>query len=286
MNFALWTYTHVVNIFSWVQQLFNVNMSTRTLRASYTVGFKLKVIEEAEKTGNRSAGRVFGVNEKLVRDWRKKKDELMKMLKAAKSARPGMKPYWPEVENKLHEWILEKRLNGIGISGTMVRLKAKMMAKEMSPSDVAGFRGSTVWLHRFMKRKSLALRAKTRISQCLPQDFEDKIVAFQRTMIQIRQRKHYDMQQIGNMDETPMNFDMPLTRTVDTSGRKSILIKTTGNEKNHCCFGLHGRWHQVATNDHFQEEDHAKGENSFWGHCSYSRKGMDGRRWYDEALDR
>ena len=59
MNFALWTYTHLVNVFSWLQQLFNVNMSTRNLRASYTVGFKLKVIEEAEKTGNRSAGRVF-----------------------------------------------------------------------------------------------------------------------------------------------------------------------------------------------------------------------------------
>ena len=30
-----------------------------------------------------------------------------------------------------------------------------------------------------------------------------------------------------------MNFDMPLTRTVDTSGKKTVSIKTTGNEKNH-----------------------------------------------------
>ena len=39
--------------------------------------------------------------------------------------------------------------------------------------------------------------------------------------------------QIGNMDETPINFDMPPTRTVNPSGEKAILIKTTGNEKNH-----------------------------------------------------
>lgn len=35
------------------------------------------------------------------------------------------------------------------------------------------------------------------------------------------------------MDETPMNFDMPPSCTVNTAGEKSILIKTTGNENNH-----------------------------------------------------
>ena len=33
------------------------------------------------------------------------------------------KPYWPELEDKLHEWVLEKRQNGIGLSGAMIRLK-------------------------------------------------------------------------------------------------------------------------------------------------------------------
>ena len=75
-------------------------------------------------------------NEKLVRDWRKKKDDLMKMPKTAKSARPRMKPYWPELKNKLHERVLNKQMNGIGISRTMIRLKAKIMAKEMPQSEV------------------------------------------------------------------------------------------------------------------------------------------------------
>ena len=38
----------------------------------------------------------------------------MKMLKTAKSVRPQMKPYWPELENKLHERVLDKGINGIG----------------------------------------------------------------------------------------------------------------------------------------------------------------------------
>ena len=40
------------------------------------------------------------------------------------------------------------------------------------------------------------------------------------------------MQQIGNMDETLLNSDMPPSRTVNPAGEKTVLIKTTGNEKN------------------------------------------------------
>ena len=122
-------------------------------RSSYTVSFKLKVIDSAEKSSNRRASREYGVNEKLVRDWRKKKNELLKMPKTAKSARPGMKPHWPELEEKLHQWVLDKRMNGIGVSGTMIRLMAKKMANDMPPEETQGFTGSTSWLYRFMKRK-------------------------------------------------------------------------------------------------------------------------------------
>lgn len=42
------------------------------------------------------------------------------------------------------------------------------------------------------------------------------------------------------MDETPLTFDCPSSRTVDMKGSKTVTVKTTGNEKNHftvvlCC---------------------------------------------------
>lgn len=43
-------------------------------RMSYDVSFKLKVVEFAEKKSNCAAEREFGVTEKMVRDWRNKKD--------------------------------------------------------------------------------------------------------------------------------------------------------------------------------------------------------------------
>ena len=208
--------------------------------ASYTAAFKLKVIETAEKCGNRAAGREHSVNEKLVRDWRKKKTELKGLPRCKRALRVGAKPRWPELESKVTEWVLDKRMNGIGLSGTMIRLKAKLIAKDMPPEKVEGFTASTSWLYRFMKRKGLVIRQKTKIAQRLPQVFEDKIIKFHRMMIRMRQTNKYEMQQIGNMDETPMNFDMPPSRTVNPVGEKTIMIKTTGNEKPpfYCGFSL------------------------------------------------
>ena len=42
------------------------------------------------------------------------------------------------------------------------------------------------------------------------------------------QKSNYEMQQIGNMDETLLNFDMLPSRTVNPAGEKTVLIKTTG----------------------------------------------------------
>ena len=93
--------------------------TTASKRASYTAAFKLKGIETAEKCGNRAAGREYSVNEKLVRDW-KKKAELEALPRGKRSLRARAKPHWPELEDKVTDWVLDKRLNGIGLSGTMV----------------------------------------------------------------------------------------------------------------------------------------------------------------------
>ena len=59
-----------------------------TKRMHYTAKFKLEAVRCAEESNNSAAGREYGINEKLVRGWRKNKDKLKKMPKM-KSARPG-----------------------------------------------------------------------------------------------------------------------------------------------------------------------------------------------------
>jgi hypothetical protein len=40
-----------------------------------------------------------------------------------------------------------------------------------------------------------------------------------------------DLAELGNMDEIPVSFDIPDTRTVDLKGTRDIELTTTGAEK-------------------------------------------------------
>ena len=42
---------------------------------------------------------------------------------------------------------------------------------------------------------------------------------------------NYDLVHIRNMDETPVWFDMPSAKTVNSKGQKTVLVNTTGHEK-------------------------------------------------------
>ena len=45
-------------------------------------------------------------------------------------------------------------------------------------------------------------------------------------------RQRTDLACIANMDETPMQFDIPSSRTIERKGAKTVQIRITGNEKN------------------------------------------------------
>lgn len=59
----------------------------------------------------------------------------------------------------------------------------------------------------------------------------EKLVAFQRYVINLRKKHSYPLDQIGNADPTPVFFDMPTSVTVNKKGEKSVIVKSTGIEK-------------------------------------------------------
>ena len=62
----------------------------------YSASFKLQVVKFASDNSNNSAAsRKFGIDEKLVRDWRRKIDNI-KSLPKTKCADCGRKCQWPE----------------------------------------------------------------------------------------------------------------------------------------------------------------------------------------------
>ena len=64
-------------------------------------------------------------------------------------------------------------------------------------------------------------------------DLEDKIILFQSFVIKRREARSYSLSLIANMNETPMFFDIIGNRTVNQKGEKTVLVKTTGHEKQH-----------------------------------------------------
>ena len=91
----------------------------------YSASFKLQVVKFASDNSNNSAAsRKFGIDEKLVRDWRRKIDNI-KSLPKTKCANCGRKCQWPELEKKVVKWVEENRKSGLAVTRNLIRLHAK-----------------------------------------------------------------------------------------------------------------------------------------------------------------
>jgi len=110
----------------------------------------------------------------------------------------------------------------------MILIEARRLAIEMSITD---FAGRTLWYERFMRRNSLCMRTKTIVAQKLPCEYERKIIEFHKYVINMRKKLCFETGELRNMDEVPLTFDGPSNKSVDVKGAKTIMIKTSGNEK-------------------------------------------------------
>lgn len=199
-------------------------------RHSYTVQFKLSVIKRAEElNNNRKAAEEFNINEKSVRQWRKVKSELSNM-NPNKRANRCKKIKWPCLEVDLKNWLIEKRGKNEAVSTVAIRNQAKRMALQKNITD---FKGGFSWIFKFMKRNKLSVRTRTTVGQQLPDNWEELLNNFNHFVDKEIQEHNISPKDIINMDEIPMSFDIPPTRTVAETGSKTVKITTTGNERNH-----------------------------------------------------
>lgn len=198
-------------------------------RAKYEAKFKLKVVQLAKDTSAHNAAKVFQIDRKNVRNWLKNQTQLKEMPKN-RCTIGTRKPKWPELEHAVFEFVQKMRESGFIVSRNMIRDESIKWAFE-NPALAKDFKATASWCDRFMKRRDLVLRQKTKIAQKLPADLEEKIRSFQRYIIKQRTYFNFPLSSIGNMDETPVQFDMLGSTTVDFKGAKTITVKSTGHEK-------------------------------------------------------
>ena len=78
------------------------------MRRSFTAGFKLKVIDDADVHGPNAAALHFNCVERCVRRWQNEREKLETCNRTRRSFR-GPRAKWEMLEVELKEWIVQKR---------------------------------------------------------------------------------------------------------------------------------------------------------------------------------
>ena len=125
--------------------------------------------------------------------------------------------------------MLEMRDLHLPVSVVHVQEKARQLIQKHVP----GFKASDGWVYKFFRRNRFTLRAKTSLSQMLPEGLEGKIKVYLLNVHKERKSGRFPNALIGNMDETPAYFDLVPSKSVDRVGAKSCIIRSTGAEKRH-----------------------------------------------------
>lgn len=198
---------------------------------SYTVKFKINVAKYAKEHTISETSRTFNIDRKRIREWKKQFEagqfnESLMTVKRLPGA--GRKVKNEHLDKDIFEWFCERRTSGIRITGKQLILEAQ---RRFIASGDLTFKGSRGWLQKWMKRHSVSMREKTTVAQRMPEHVEEKIVSFHKFVIRMRKMRNYPVKCIGNMDETAVYFDMPGNSTLHHKGEKSVIIRTTGHEK-------------------------------------------------------
>lgn len=201
--------------------------ASKTKRNSYSIKFKIEAIQFASNNSIRKTANHFGIDESLVRRWKKSQEKLHqtpnKNRKTLQKHRPAK---WLALEAHLKSWILDQRSAGRQISGTSVLHEARKSSVQM---NLTNFKGSPKWVFNFMKRNNIVRRAVTSVGQHLPDDWEVKQASFVNFVN--KNKEGLSLDQIGNMDEVPVTFDMPSNFTLEQKGTSDVKVVTCGSEK-------------------------------------------------------
>ena len=131
-------------------------------KRSYTVAFKLKVVDYAEKHSKRETSQVFCIDRKRVQEWCKQKEDLAIVGKNSKTVKRlgggGRRPLSVSIENQLVDYLRTKRTERRRVTRKAIAREAVKLHREAGNETFVASDGR---LAKFMKRNKVSLRRKT-----------------------------------------------------------------------------------------------------------------------------
>jgi hypothetical protein len=176
----------------------------------------------------------FNIQPKQLREWIKKKNELINVFPMNCKLHKGRLPEYSQLESVLFDWITEQRQLQNPVTRLLIITKVYSLVQNTdfkNLPNIQEFKFSNSWLDGFLDRYNLSNRRCTTIAQHLPEDLEEKKQNFINYILNKRTQYNYPLHLIGNMDETPLTFDLPNPTTIEKRGARTVSVRTTGNEK-------------------------------------------------------
>jgi transposase-like protein len=185
----------------------------------------------------RATANKYEIEPKQVRDWKNKKTNLMCAAPYVQKLNIGARPKYLQLEEELLEWVRDLRRQLKTVTRYMIGAKARSLAhkqeyRSLYP-DIHKCQFSHKWVDGFMSRHSLVNRRRTTVAQRLPEEYNEQQQNFLSYLLYLRTEHDYPLNLIGNMDETPMAFNLPSQTTIEERGKRTVSILTTGHERTH-----------------------------------------------------
>ena len=93
------------------------------------------------------------------------------------------------------------------------------------------YKSNYKYIVRILKRNLYTFRTKTHWGQVLDNNCYILISNFLNEVYNIRYENAISSSILGNMDETPLFLNMPITKTIVKKGSRQVIVKTQNQEK-------------------------------------------------------
>eukprot|EP00794_Sanderia_malayensis_P013638 gene13638-15064_t len=221
-------------------------------RKSYTLHFKLKVIDELQ---NFVKSKNFSDKYKYIAEKLEYPNQCASTGRTRRILRKFRLRKYSLAESRIVSDIKQQRTKGFKVSGRWIKIKMKQAIREFYGNEMAEhFKASKNWLYRFTQRNELSLRRKTNSKKLSGNDKLPIIQNFHRQLRQdIKSKRHRDgfvdfhakwgrwmPSRRYNVDQVPCPFIINQNQTYDEKGKAGIWISQPGNglDKRQCTLQL------------------------------------------------
>lgn len=212
---------------------------------AYTVRLKVKIAREANAFpfNKRKTCAKYKIQLSQLNKWYKSMPKLLSKCQEnprARTTHQGKPTQYPELEQFLYDWVMDKREEDIQVTTNDILKKAIAFIGDGFKDNKA--KRAKRWIYVFMERWGLSIRRKTRIGQKLSGHLkevqEDCASMICQRFSPLGTLSNVPLNMFLNMDQTNIYFELKSDTTVDKKGKKSIAIRDSGSNSKRCTVAL------------------------------------------------